>query len=165
MNKTTTVGVIAVGAVLAVIVTRTPAQVEYGDGACCLPNGTCAVLQANECAALGGSFLFGGNCAAAVCQPCAPPDPPTVVSMSVSKDIFPENSFNRTFRIFRAWSDGQVDHIRVGFGFEPGACDTVGTICAPIILIPGSCPTDINRDGDTGIQDFLTVLGLWGPCK
>ncbi len=24
--------------------------------------------------------------------------------------------------------------------------------------------TDINRDGDTGITDFLTLLGGWGAC-
>ena len=27
-----------------------------------------------------------------------------------------------------------------------------------------TCPTDIDRDGDTGIQDFLTLLGGWGEC-
>ena len=24
---------------------------------------------------------------------------------------------------------------------------------------------DINRDGDTGINDFLTLLGGWGACR
>ena len=26
-------------------------------------------------------------------------------------------------------------------------------------------PTDIDRDGDTGIQDLLTLLGGWGACR
>ena len=25
--------------------------------------------------------------------------------------------------------------------------------------------TDINRDGDTGISDFLTLLSGWGACR
>ena len=28
-----------------------------------------------------------------------------------------------------------------------------------------TCTTDINRDGDTGINDFLTLLGGWGACR
>ena len=24
--------------------------------------------------------------------------------------------------------------------------------------------TIIDGDGDTGVSDFLAVLGLWGPC-
>ena len=34
-----------------------------------------------------------------------------------------------------------------------------------IVILPGTCPTDINRDGDTGITDFLTLLGGWGACQ
>ncbi len=34
-----------------------------------------------------------------------------------------------------------------------------------IVILPGTCTTDINRDGDTGIQDFLTLLGGWGACR
>jgi len=30
------------------------------------------------------------------------------------------------------------------------------------IIVPGSYRSDI--DGDTGINDFLTLLGGWGPC-
>ncbi len=29
----------------------------------------------------------------------------------------------------------------------------------------GTCPSDVNRDGDTGINDFLTLLGGWGACR
>jgi len=45
---------------------------------------------------------------------------------------------------------------------------TVGDIvfsCGPTVLIPGTCPTDVNRDGDTGINDFLALLGGWGACR
>ena len=28
----------------------------------------------------------------------------------------------------------------------------------------GTCPSDVNNDGTVGIQDFLMVLGAWGPC-
>ena len=28
-----------------------------------------------------------------------------------------------------------------------------------------TCPTDIDRDGDTGVNDFLTLLGGWGACR
>ena len=28
----------------------------------------------------------------------------------------------------------------------------------------GTCPSDVNNDGVVGIQDFLQVLGAWGPC-
>ena len=28
----------------------------------------------------------------------------------------------------------------------------------------GTCPSDVNNDGTVGIQDFLQVLGAWGPC-
>ncbi len=28
----------------------------------------------------------------------------------------------------------------------------------------GTCPSDVNNDGTVGINDFLQVLGDWGPC-
>ena len=28
----------------------------------------------------------------------------------------------------------------------------------------GTCPSDVNNDGEVGILDFLQVLGAWGPC-
>lgn len=28
----------------------------------------------------------------------------------------------------------------------------------------GTCPSDVNNDGTVGINDFLAVLGDWGPC-
>ena len=28
----------------------------------------------------------------------------------------------------------------------------------------GACPSDVNNDGTVGINDFLQLLGDWGPC-
>ena len=42
---------------------------------------------------------------------------------------------------------------------------SIGGCGSPVVLIPGTCPTDIDRDGDTGIKDFLTLLGGWGACN
>jgi hypothetical protein len=30
--------------------------------------------------------------------------------------------------------------------------------------VGGTCPSDVNNDGTVGIQDFLQLLGEWGPC-
>ena len=30
--------------------------------------------------------------------------------------------------------------------------------------VGGACPSDVNNDGTVGIQDFLQLLGDWGPC-
>ena len=32
------------------------------------------------------------------------------------------------------------------------------------LAVGGTCPSDVNNDGSVGIQDFLQVLGDWGPC-
>ena len=32
------------------------------------------------------------------------------------------------------------------------------------IAVGGTCPSDVNNDGSVGIQDFLQLLGEWGPC-
>ncbi len=73
---------------------------------------------------------------------------------------------DRRYRVWRTWSDGQVDSLFVHFDGEQGdnACNVIDT-CGPLVLIPGTCPTDIDRNGDTDIQDFLTLLGGWGACR
>ena len=30
--------------------------------------------------------------------------------------------------------------------------------------VGGTCPSDVNNDGTVGINDFLQLLGDWGPC-
>ena len=32
------------------------------------------------------------------------------------------------------------------------------------LAVGGTCPSDVNNDGSVGIQDFLQLLGDWGPC-
>ena len=163
-NSTTTV-VIAAGLVLAaVIVTRTPGQ-QYGEGgtngACCLPAGGCADMTETSCTNNGGTFL--GDLSFCVSSACVGQLPPPTVT-SISTEGFVEG-FTMNVFVTRAWSDGQVDVIRYGMGTNPGSCDQSLNPCPPVTIVMGTCTTDINRDGDTGIQDFLTLLGGWGACQ
>ncbi len=151
--------VIAAGAVLAaVIVTRTTAQVESAPGACCWPNGACFIESISVCAAVGG--VFGGDstdCASFAC----PTPPPTVTGIAVVPHIDVNGDPTSTTKVFRAWSDGATDVTFV----SSNACGPPGVCGGPNQVIPGTCPTDVNRDGDTGIADFLTLLGGWGACR
>ena len=98
--------------------------------------------------------------------PVGPPPPgPTVVSMTVSKDTLGAINAIGEYRIFRAWSDGHVDMTYASFQTgAPEQCDPP-TQCGPTVVLQGTCPTDIDRDGDTGIIDFLTLLAGWGACR
>ena len=166
MNKTTIVIVTSFTVVAALAayayVPRSHAQLVAGlGGACCLDSGGCVDIS-NEvaCNQVGGVWL-GSNttCVGSTC-----PTAPTVVSVSVSKDKFHASEVVRTYRVFRSWSDGQTDMTLVTFSDTGDGC-AISNQCGPTVLIPGTCPTDINRDGDTGIQDFLTLLGGWGACR
>jgi hypothetical protein len=97
-----------------------------------------------DCTAIGGMLLSG-----LPCESC--PTIPTVVGISVSAP-------NGTQQVYRVWSDGQVDF----FNHSPPNCSG-GNL--PCVLVEGSCTTDVDRDGDTGINDFLSLLGNWGPCE
>ena len=33
------------------------------------------------------------------------------------------------------------------------------------LVIPSSCPADINRDRDVGVGDMLELYAQWGPCE
>ena len=152
MRNTTTTVVIAAGLVLAaVIVSRTPAQQEDGPGGiCCLPTGICDTATQTDCLAAGGSFLGQiGGCADVICATYDVTPQPTVTGI-----------YGTTNQFTRAWSDGQVDVTVV----DNNGCNGSVTLCTTVLLT-GTCTTDINRDGDTGIQDFLALLGGWGACQ
>ncbi len=64
-----------------------------------------------------------------------PPVPePTVVSVS-SEQIWTSGS-SRSWRIIRAWSDGQVDSTVARF-VPRESCSPV-FVCSPVVIIPGS---------------------------
>ena len=131
---------------LAGLATRSPAQQPIGaNGACCLPTGGCSAETPEACNVLGGTFLGDfTTCAGSVGPSVALP---TVVGVSLESNS-----------IIRVWSDGQTD--RLSFN-RAVVCDPA-TVC---VLLAGTCPTDIDRNGDTGINDFLALLGGWGPCR
>ena len=81
--------------------------------------------------------------------------------------------------------DGPVDHpfpivevVEVSGGrlgammtFEDGRVDLVGpTGGVPRCTIagigtPSFCTADVDRDGEVGVKDLLTLLGQWGSCE
>ncbi len=150
MRSTTTVVIAAAAVLAAVIVTRTPGQQEGIDAACCLPSGDCLFINETQCANNFGVYHPGMTCPQVNCTPTVQP---TVVGVSILRRGVNDNL------VYRAWSDGQVDLILTDDGIP---CPTAQPPC---VIIPGTCPTDVDRDGDTGINDFLTLLGGWGACR
>ena len=67
------------------------------------------------------------------------------------------------FRFFRLWSDGTVDTNRVSF-VHLTSCE-IQNQCGPVPIIPGTCTADITRNGEVEVNDFLEVIGQWGPCE
>lgn len=62
--------------------------------------------------------------------------------------------------VWRFWSDGAVDATRAtGVG-----CTGVPDVCGTFQILPGSCASDITRNGSVEFQDLLGVLNDWGPC-
>ncbi len=147
--RATTILAAAIGLLLVgVAVTRTPGQetTVAGQGACCYPSGGCLEFGASSCISTGGTWQGSGTtCAETDCTP-----QPTVVGISAVL-----TTGGSTVAVFRGWSDGQIDF------FNSNQCNPA----FPCVIVPGSCPTDVNRDGDTGINDFLALLGGWGACR
>ena len=92
--------------------------------------------------------------------------PRRLVSVTVSRET---STSPQSFRIFRGWSNGDVDMTWADFdpsrGFE---CEFVGQ-CGPIPIIPPPCPTDTNDDGVTNVFDLIDLLLCFGqpataPC-
>lgn len=151
------VTVLAIAA--SVVFGQAPDRAEYGglDGGCCLPAvlGGCAnYYSVSQCNSIGGVFLGEGVDCGDGTQ-CSVPPVPTVVGIApVWAAAAGTSSVNA---IIRAWSDGQVDRISYS---ATNPCNP-GTVC---VLVTGTCPTDVDRSGDTGINDFLQLLGGWGAC-
>ncbi len=36
--------------------------------------------------------------------------------------------------------------------------------CPPVVIIPGTCMADVDRNGEVAVPDLLTLLAAWGPC-
>jgi hypothetical protein len=108
----------------------------------------------NTCEATYGGVWLGDS---TICAQCPLP-PPTVVSVSMGKWL---DEVAGKYQIVRAWSDGHLD----AFSFEIDTSCGITDLCGPVVIVTGTCTTDIDRNGDTGINDFLTLLGGWGACR
>jgi len=121
-------------------------------------------------AVLLGLNLIVKESPAAVGQAAAIQVEPTVVAGAVSfPDIATGANTPKTSEValvLRFWSDGAVDSTRVLSELAYDACSgAVPTLCdGPTTLIPGTCQSDITRDGEADVQDFLWLIGEWGPC-
>ena len=82
----------------------------------------------------------------------------------VAGQVETSNGNDRLPRIYRFWSDGGVDVSFREFISQTGCEVAKDTPCGPVVLIPGSCPGDITRDGTVATADLLGVLETWGPC-
>ena len=165
MRNTTTV-VIAAGAVLAaLIVTRTPAQVEgrlytgpdgrtwYDhptfrnavvppptDRRCCVAStGQCVLTDPITCVMAGGTPGREGEDCTFECGPGA--------------CCLADNSCTVTFDEEQCISQGGIYQ-----GWNPSA-DCAAVPCQ------AQCPADLDGNGEVGINDFLILLQLWGPCE
>ena len=87
-------------------------------------------------------------------QTAGPMQPTVVAGVAYTQANFNEH------RIYRFWSDGQVDTVWASIGNN---C-TPSSSCGPTVIIPGTCPGDITHDGAVATADLLGVLETWGPC-
>ena len=94
-------------------------------------------------------------------QVAAGPVEPVPVSMSVTQVIVSDGTGWRNWRVFRMWSDGAVDTTWVEFPFQT-SCEVENTCFQPVI--PGTCMSDVNRNGNVDTTDFFDVIADWGPC-
>ena len=56
------------------------------------------------------------------------------------------------------FEDGRVDLVGPAVG-SPNRCTIAG------IGTPSFCTADVDRDGEVGVKDLLTLLGQWGSCQ
>ena len=107
-------------------------------------------------------------------QVAAGPVQPTVVAAQayIQETALGVAPTSYAHRIWRFWSDGTVDTslLVITKWFEPNpeaSCQLFfpERSCGPSVIIPGTCPADVDKTGDVGITDFLGVLAAWGPCR
>ena len=131
------------------------AQVEEGvAGACCLPDGSCEPGQ-SEVGCLKSGGIFHGVGTVCVSFDCTIP---RVVSVTVAKEVITNPE---TYRVFRGWSNGDVDMMWVDFGPNPTLCD-VPLQCGPVPIIPPPCPADVNDDLSVNVLDLIELLLAFG---
>ena len=122
-----------------VLVSSPAAQAGGVPQRCCFPaTGQCVLLTFSDCIAAGGSPGGVGSDCTFACGPgaCCVGDNCLVT--------FDEESCISQGGIYQGW-DPAPD-------------------CAAIQCEAAPCPADIDDDGEVGINDFLIVLQLWGPC-
>ena len=74
------------------------------------------------------------------------PAEPTVVNGTFERQSAPVTLY------YRFWSDGSVTKTRV----DQSACANVVSTCTQLVVAPGVCPGDIDRDGMT--ERLSTVM-------
>ena len=149
------------------------------EGACCLPDGTCALLFSSDCVAQGGQFEGEGvDCASVTC-----PQPVGACCLPTSGGCLDLTDADCGL-VGGLWQGPGTDCASFNC-FPPGACclpdgsctdigneiacntaggsfQGVGTTCAGLFC-PVPCPADINGDGNVNVTDLLELLAAWGP--
>ncbi len=149
------------------------------EGACCLPDGSCALLLPNDCAAQGGQFEGEGvDCASVTC-----PQPVGACCLPLSGGCHDLTDADCGL-VGGLWQGPGTD-CATFVCFPPGACclpdgsctdigneidcdaaggtfQGVGTTCAGLFC-PLPCPADFNGDGNVNVTDLLELLAAWGP--
>lgn len=67
-----------------------------------------------------------------------------------------------TYRVFRGWSNGDVD--ATGYRFDVGGVFGCGVLdqCGPVPIIPPPCTADVNDDLAVNVLDLIDVLVVFG---
>ena len=117
---------------------------------------TITTLLAAIAVLLGVNFVSGGSMQSAQVEP-------TVVAGSATQEVGTDGTGLDQHRVFRFWSDGAVDTTLVDFDGQPPHCDIDSTCYRQVLL--GSCQSDINRNAEVEVTDFLQLIGEWGPCS
>ncbi len=105
-------------------------------------------------------------------QDAGPAPAPTVVAGHVASAGGGGGTY--TFALWRFWSDGAVDLSIRDIASSPNASGVVGCDpgihgklydCGPSPVLTATCTADANRNAEVEINDLLTLLGQWGPCR